>query len=129
MKTRKRDGRLDEFDPSKISAAILKAARSAGCGDGLLSEELAALVTLFLEKDYTGGVVPAQEIQETVERVLMETGHTEIARAFLLHRERRMRTENDTTSSMSVAASRQALSSAGIAASDLDLIIVAFRLA
>lgn len=40
-------------------------------------------------------------------------------------RERRMRTENDTTSSMSVAASQQALSSAGIAASDLDLIIVA----
>jgi 3-oxoacyl-[acyl-carrier-protein] synthase-3 len=40
-------------------------------------------------------------------------------------RERRIRTENDTTSSMSVAAARDALDVAGITASDLDLIIVA----
>ncbi|MHC4941493.1 MAG: ATP cone domain-containing protein [Planctomycetota bacterium] len=91
MKTRKRDGRLDLFDPSKIAAAIQKAARAAGCGDGLLSEELASVVTLFLEKDFSDGVIPTREIQETVERVLMETGHTEIARAFLLYRERRER--------------------------------------
>jgi 3-oxoacyl-[acyl-carrier-protein] synthase-3 len=40
-------------------------------------------------------------------------------------KERRIRTENDTTSSMSVAAARQALDVAGITAQDLDLIIVA----
>ncbi len=40
-------------------------------------------------------------------------------------KERRMRTENDTTSSMSVEAARQALDVAGITAADLDLIIVA----
>lgn len=40
-------------------------------------------------------------------------------------RERRLRTENDTTSSMSVAAAQQALAVAGITPGDLDLIIVA----
>lgn len=40
-------------------------------------------------------------------------------------RERRFRTEKDTTSSMSIAASQQALQVAGITAKDLDLIIVA----
>jgi hypothetical protein len=89
MKARKRDGRLDPFDPSKIACAIGKAARSAGYDDPLLGEELSSVVTLFLERDYAEGVVPIEEIQEMVERVLMETGHTYIARAFLLHRERR----------------------------------------
>jgi hypothetical protein len=91
MKTRKRDGRLDHFDPSKIAASIQRAARAAGSGEDLLAEELASVVTLFLEKEFSEGVVPALEIQETVERVLMETGHTDIARAFLLYRERRER--------------------------------------
>lgn len=40
-------------------------------------------------------------------------------------RERRLRTENDTTATMSAAAGREALASAGISARDLDLIIVA----
>jgi 3-oxoacyl-[acyl-carrier-protein] synthase-3 len=40
-------------------------------------------------------------------------------------KERRIRTENDTTSSMSVAAAQKALAVAGITAKDLDLIIVA----
>ncbi|MFH1999423.1 MAG: ATP cone domain-containing protein [Planctomycetota bacterium] len=89
MKARKRDGRLDLFDPSKIAAAIHRAARSVGHSESLLAEELASVVTLLLEKDFGEGVVPIQEIQEMVEKVLMETGHTEIARAFLLFRERR----------------------------------------
>ena len=56
MKTRKRDGRLDLFDPSKIALAIEKAARAAGMNERLLAEELASLVTLFLEKDFSADV-------------------------------------------------------------------------
>ncbi len=91
MKVRKRDGRLETFDQAKIFNAIFKSAQSVGVGEDLLAEEMASVVTLFLERDFSQSVLPVEEIQEMVERVLMETGHTEIARAIILFRERRKR--------------------------------------
>lgn len=92
MKVRKRDGRLEPFDQMKIANAINKAAESVGFKEELLSEELASVVTLFLEKEFSSeGIAPITEIQDMMERVLMETGHAEIARAFILFRERRER--------------------------------------
>lgn len=89
MLVKKRDDRIDPFDQAKIVTSINKAANSTGTQEELLAEELASVVTLFLEKEYLVNPIPAQSIQEMVEKVLMETGHTEIARAYILFKERR----------------------------------------
>jgi hypothetical protein len=90
-KVRKRDGRLVEFDESKIADAVYKAACATGAGDRFLAEELAGVVTLFLEKRYAGAVPGIEEIQDMVEKVLIETGHVRMAKAYILYRERRAR--------------------------------------
>jgi len=86
---RKRDGRIVPFDQAKIAAAISGAGRTVGHGDDLLSEELASVVTLFLEKTVGQGIPSVEDVRDYVERVLMETGHPEAARAFILYGERR----------------------------------------
>ena len=49
-KVRKRDGRLVSFDETKIADAVHKAACAVGSDDRFLADELAGVVTLFLEK-------------------------------------------------------------------------------
>ncbi|HLF95004.1 MAG TPA: ATP cone domain-containing protein, partial [Planctomycetota bacterium] len=74
-RVRKRDGRLVDFDETKIADAIHKASCAVGRDDRFLAEELAGVVTLFLEKRFTGAVPGIEEIQDMVEKVLIETGH------------------------------------------------------
>jgi ribonucleoside-triphosphate reductase len=90
-KVRKRDGRLVDFDEAKIADAIHKAACAVGREDRFLSDELAGVVTLFLEKRFSGAVPGIEEIQDMVEKVLIETGHARMAKAYILYRERRAR--------------------------------------
>lgn len=90
-RVRKRDGRLVDFDETKIADAIHKASCAVGRDDRFLAEELAGVVTLFLEKRSTGAVPGIEEIQDMVEKVLIETGHAKMAKAYILYRERRAR--------------------------------------
>jgi len=90
-RVRKRDGRLVDFDEAKIADAIHKASCAVGRDDRFLAEELAGVVTLFLEKRFTGAVPGIEEIQDMVEKVLIETGHARMAKAYILYRERRAR--------------------------------------
>ncbi|UCH12868.1 MAG: hypothetical protein JSW18_02725, partial [Candidatus Omnitrophota bacterium] len=87
---RKRGGSVVPFDKSKITDAIYKAAISVGGEDRIMAEELASAVTLFLRKKF-GSVTPSiEEIQDIVEKVLIETGHAKTAKAYILYRERRI---------------------------------------
>jgi len=90
-RVRKRDGRLVSFDERKIADAIHKSGCAVGNDDRFLAEELAGVVALFLDKTYAGGVPGIEEIQDMVEKVLMETGHARMAKAYILYRERRAR--------------------------------------
>jgi ribonucleoside-triphosphate reductase len=87
----KRDGRSVPFNQKKIANAIFKAAQAVGGEDRLLAEELANVVTLWLQKNYDGQAPSIEEIQDTVEKVLIETGHARTAKAYILYRERRAR--------------------------------------
>ncbi|MHC4860540.1 MAG: anaerobic ribonucleoside-triphosphate reductase, partial [Planctomycetota bacterium] len=78
-----------EFDESRIADAIYKAALSVGGEDRFLAEELASVVTLFLEKTYAEEVPTIEDVQDMVEKVLIETGHAQTAKAYILYRERR----------------------------------------
>ncbi|RKY37273.1 MAG: anaerobic ribonucleoside-triphosphate reductase [Candidatus Omnitrophota bacterium] len=88
---KKRDGRIVPFDKIKIADAIFKAAASVGGEDRLLSDELTNAVVLFLEKQYRGTtqMPEIEQIQDIVEKVLIETGHAKTAKAYILFRKKR----------------------------------------
>ena len=82
----KRDGRIVEFDKEKITVAIFKAAKAVGGDDKDLANELSDLVVMFLEKTYIDEAPTLEDIQDMVEKVLMETGHAKTAKAYILYR-------------------------------------------
>mgnify|MGYP000105984120 CR=1 FL=1 len=84
---RKRDGRLEEFDSNRITNAIWKAARAVGGKDKELAKRLSDQVVAELEKRFgEDGVPTVEEIQDMVEKVLIENGHAKTAKAYILYR-------------------------------------------
>ena len=84
---RKRDGKLEQFDPERITNAIWKAAKAVGGSDRqqakkLTDEVLAALKNKFGED----GCPTVEEIQDLVEKMLIENGHAQTAKAYILYR-------------------------------------------
>ncbi len=88
---RKRDRREMPFDKSKISDAIFKAAQAVGGEDRELAENLAESVTVFLNERYPSPVPTVEDIQDMVEKVLVETGHAKTALAYARYRDKRSR--------------------------------------
>jgi len=86
----KRDGRIVPYNPDKISDAIWKAARAVGGHDKERPRILAEIVETQIIKKYGEGVRPqVEEIQDVVEKVLIEEGHAKVAKSFILYRESR----------------------------------------
>ena len=85
----KRDGRLQPFEKSKIAAAILKAFSAMGKMDGSVAGELADQVVEHLETDFAGRTPRVEDVQDTVERVLMERGYPDVAKDYILYRRER----------------------------------------
>jgi len=86
---KKRNGSIAVFDKSKIIDAIYKAAIAVGGENKIVAEELASAVELFLKKQFTTEIPSIEQIQDTVEKVLIETGHAKTAKAYILYRDRR----------------------------------------
>ncbi len=88
----KRDNRLVPFDSGKIADAIYQAATAVGGEDRQTAEDLAEIVTVFLENNYHDDDPPGiEDIQDLVEKTLIETGHAKTAKAYIIYRERRAR--------------------------------------
>ena len=87
----KRDGRESTFDKKKIAEGIFKASKSVGGDDRMLAESLASGVTIYLTKKLQGKPPNAEEVQDTVEKVLIEMGHVKTALAYARYRNRRAR--------------------------------------
>jgi len=86
-KVRKRDGSVVQFQEDKIAEAVWKAARAVGGQDKTKSDHLAQLVTEELTKKYgTEGIPGVEEVQDTVEKVLIKEGHDQTAKAYILYR-------------------------------------------
>jgi anaerobic ribonucleoside-triphosphate reductase len=84
---RKRDGRLDPFDSERITNAIWKAAKAIGGRDRELAKKLSDEVVTQLEKHFgEEGVPTVEEIQDLVEKTLIENGHARTAKAYILYR-------------------------------------------
>jgi ribonucleoside-diphosphate reductase alpha chain len=84
----KRDGKIVPFDRDKITNAIFKAALAAGGRDREEAERLSGAVVSILEKS-TGKTPTVEEVQDIVEKVLIEEGHARTAKAYILYRQQR----------------------------------------
>jgi len=89
---RKRNGNIAPFDQERITDAIWKAAKSVGGTDreiavGLSNKVCEQVLTSFHKRS-----IPAvEQIQDLVEKVLIEEGHARTAKAFILYREQHAR--------------------------------------
>jgi len=85
---KKRSGVLVPFNKGRISNAIYRAAVAVGGRDKEKADELADEVIKLLTKNNSTSISPAiEEIQDAVEKVLIENGHAKVAKAFILYRE------------------------------------------
>lgn len=88
----KRDGRVVPFDPLKITQAIFKAAKAMGGEDYALAQDLTGEVIAYLQGQQIVGLIPSvEEIQDAVEKILIEKGHARTAKAYILYRAKRTR--------------------------------------
>jgi ribonucleoside-triphosphate reductase len=88
---KKRDGREASFDEAKITEAIFKAAKSVGGADKQLAMELTLDVLRYLKQTYNGGVFTVEDVQDAVEKILIDKGHAKTAKAYILYRNQRTR--------------------------------------
>ncbi len=87
-KIRKRDGSVVPFNEEKIAEAIWKAAKAVGGNDKKKAEILSKLVidTIF-SKIREDSIPNVEEVQNTVEKVLIEEGHAKVSKAYILYRQ------------------------------------------
>jgi ribonucleoside-triphosphate reductase len=87
---RKRDGRLVPFEEEKIAGAIQKAVRAVGGSDMDKAGRIARQVVGILEVLYKDTQVPTVEnVQDLVEKILIENGHAKVAKNYILYRKQR----------------------------------------
>jgi len=94
----KRDGRLTEFSPEKITKAVFKAAHAVGGTDINKAKEITDSIVGILNIIYKDGRIPTVEnVQDLVEKMLIEQGHAKVAKAYILYREqhRKLRENRD----------------------------------
>jgi len=84
----KRSGEIADFEQSKISRAIYKAALAVGVDDHHFAKKITDQVVLKLNQKFHKNSIPAvEEIQDIVEEVLIESKLIKIAKAYILYRE------------------------------------------
>jgi len=83
----KRDSKLEPFDQERITNAIWKAVKAVGGKDREQAKRVSDQVVADLKNRYgEDGVPTVEEIQDTVEKMLIENGHAQTAKAFILYR-------------------------------------------
>ena len=91
----KRDGEIAEFSLNKITEAIKKAFRATGKE---YNNEILELLSLRVTSDFQSkmdhGNISVEQIQDSVEHVLEQTGYTEVAKAYILYRKQREKIRN-----------------------------------
>jgi transcriptional regulator NrdR family protein len=118
-RVRKRDGREVPFDKHKVKEAVLAAQAAVGEADDGLAGEVADLVELTLARYYSGqrnggadegffseddeagvraeAIPDIEEIQDLVEKALIEMGRAAASKAYILYRDRRARARDALT--------------------------------
>ncbi len=88
----KRNGATVPFTPQRISNAIYRAAVAVGGRDKETAEKLALQVVEYLEQNFPPTKYPSvEDVQDAVEKILIENGHSKVAKAYILYRDERAR--------------------------------------
>jgi len=96
----KRDGSIVEFDKKKIQEAIYKAFKEVGEGSMKDAENVTKKAVQMLNKNARPGYIPSiEEVQDTIEKVLMILDFEKTAKAYILYRNKRS-TLRDTEKSL-----------------------------
>ncbi|MBE5753757.1 MAG: ribonucleoside triphosphate reductase [Clostridiales bacterium] len=95
IQVRKRDGKLVEFDMSKITTALSKAFNAKGVDyTADILNTLALRVTADFSKKIKNNVITVEDIQDSAEVVLIQTGYVDIAKSYILYRKQREKVRN-----------------------------------
>lgn len=91
----KRDGKIAEFDLSKINVAITRAfeAKEVNYNPNII-DFLTLKVTADFEPKIKDDKIQVEDIQDSVEQVLVQAGYTEVAKAYILYRKQREKIRN-----------------------------------
>ena len=91
----KRDGKIAEFDISKISGAITKAFEAL---NKQYNPDIIDLLALKVTSDYEpkikDGLIGVEAVQDSVEDVLVQSGYADVAKAYILYRKQREKIRN-----------------------------------
>jgi uridine kinase len=88
----KRTGAIVPFTPERITNAIYRAAVAVGGHDRTTAEKLTEQVIALMEQQMPPDHIPAvEEIQDIVEKILIENGHAKVAKHYILYRDERAR--------------------------------------
>ncbi|HPW34512.1 MAG TPA: ATP cone domain-containing protein, partial [Candidatus Paceibacterota bacterium] len=86
----KRNGIKAPFNVSKITNAVFKASMAVGNGDWKKAEELTKEIIKRLDTKHKKGTLPTvEEVQDMVEKVLIDHGLAKVAKAYILYRQHR----------------------------------------
>lgn len=90
-KIKKRDGHIADFDQEKITEAVWKAANSVGGTDKSLAEQISNQISAVLEVFFKNEdqIPTVEQIQDLVEKILIEGGHAKTAKAYIIYRQKR----------------------------------------
>jgi len=118
---RKRSGQIVPFDRKKITTAIFRAAQEVGGRDREVAERLTDEVLLYLYSEKDSNLPQVEDIQDAIEKVLIERGHAKTAKAFILYRDRRSQVRQKTVNAE--LAEREQKRAEAVDATDLALFV------
>lgn len=99
---KKRDARILPFTINKVAQAIFQAASAQGGKDYALSFSLAEKVVELIEQTFVNTIPEVEQVQDIVEKVLIEAGHVSTAKAYILYRNQRTKVREMNTRLMSI---------------------------
>jgi len=97
IEIRKRNGTISNFDKDKISNAIFKALEATNKPDKELATELTSgVLNKLIEHGFSAEYAPSvEDIQDLVESTLIDQGHSDIARTYILYRHERRKIRDE----------------------------------
>ena len=91
----KRDGQVADFNLQKISDAITKAFKAT---EKIYTDEIIGLLSLRVTADFQSKIkdnkIHVEDIQDSVEHILEQSGYTDVAKAYILYRKNRVKIRN-----------------------------------
>ncbi|MCF7834693.1 ribonucleoside triphosphate reductase [Candidatus Gracilibacteria bacterium] len=94
-KVRKRNGAIVSFDKKRIETAIKLAFESLDIKEGFDVTKITNKVMKVVEKKIGNNIPEVEIIQDAVEAVLMEDGHVNVAKNYILYRQKRAESRSD----------------------------------